>query len=252
VVAWRHTASKQGRDVSFPCFLLKRSDCSEGWPGRAGGLKFCLQGFVGQANKKLAACESVYRGRPGCIPDSNRVSRPRWWVATVFRCRSLRRSVSCSYRFFFYRALFFGARSPSTIVTTVAVGAVVGDVEPGAFEDNSRGRKHTPYLATTLGTLLQGGIVEMLAALKMQPTGQACIVVYGHDDTSPSFDNGMMGDHCGISNVYYLLLALTWMVLGLTSSALGRVRINTPFWNSAVALSATTVLGREREREKTP
>jgi hypothetical protein len=85
----------------------------------------------------------------------------------------------------FLGSLLFGTRSPYTI-PTITTGAVVGDVEPGAFEDNGWRRKHAPYLATTLGALLQRGIAEMLAALKMYAAGQTFVFVHRHDDTSSS------------------------------------------------------------------
>ena len=85
--------------------------------------------------------------------------------------------------FLFRGSLLFGPRSLSTVMAITA-GAVVGDVEPRAIEDNGRGRKHAPYLAVTVWALLQRRIVEMLAALKMHPTGQTFVFVHGHDDTS--------------------------------------------------------------------
>ena len=54
----------------------------------------------------------------------------------------------------------------------VTTGTVVGDVEPRAVEDDGRGRKHTTHPAVTVWALLQRWIAEMLAALKMHPTGQ--------------------------------------------------------------------------------
>ena len=47
-------------------------------------------------------------------------------------------------------------------------------------------------------------------------------------------------------------LAFTVIVLGLTSSAFGRVMINTPASNSAFALSGITIVGREMLRSKIP
>ena len=77
----------------------------------------------------------------------------------------------------------------SSLSTTPAVTAraVVGDVEPGAFEDDGRGRKHAAYLSVTVRASLQRRIAEMLATLKMQPTGQTFVFVHRHDDTSSSF-----------------------------------------------------------------
>ena len=72
--------------------------------------------------------------------------------------------------FLFRGSLLFGTRSPSTIMAVTA-GAVAGDVEPRAIEDDGRGRKHAPHLAVTVRALLQRRVTEMLAALKMQPTG---------------------------------------------------------------------------------
>jgi hypothetical protein len=82
-----------------------------------------------------------------------------------------------------YRAFSLGL-ALSTIAAVTA-GAVVGDVEPRAIEDDGWGRKHTPYLAVTVRALLQRRVAEMLAALKMQPTGQTFLFVHGHDDTPP-------------------------------------------------------------------
>ncbi len=46
--------------------------------------------------------------------------------------------------------------------------------------------------------------------------------------------------------------ALTVIVFGRTSSALGRVMVKMPFSNSALALSATTAVGRMMLRSKAP
>jgi hypothetical protein len=47
-------------------------------------------------------------------------------------------------------------------------------------------------------------------------------------------------------------LALRVMVFGLSSSALGSVKVRMPFSKSALALSVTTTVGRGRVREKLP
>ena len=57
--------------------------------------------------------------------------------------------------------------------------------------------------------------------------------------------------------VYSLLvslpyLPLTLMILGLASSALGMVRVSTPFWHLASALSASTGTGRVTDRLNAP
>ena len=72
----------------------------------------------------------------------------------------------------------------------VTAGAVVGDVEPRALEDDGRKRKYAAYLAVTVRASLQRRIAEMLTALKMHATGQTFVFVYGHDDTSPSVVDG--------------------------------------------------------------
>jgi hypothetical protein len=87
-------------------------------------------------------------------------------------------------------SLLFGTRSPSTTIMAITAGAVVGDVEPRAIEDDGRGRKHAAHLAVTVWALLQRWIVEMLATLKMHTTGHTFVFVHGHDNTSPSlFDD---------------------------------------------------------------
>ncbi len=88
----------------------------------------------------------------------------------------------------FLGSLLSGTRSPSTIMAVTA-GAVVGDVEPRAIEDDGRGRKHAAHLVVTVRALLQRRIAEMLATLKMQPTGQtfSLVLTYGDVSTSPRF-----------------------------------------------------------------
>lgn len=47
-------------------------------------------------------------------------------------------------------------------------------------------------------------------------------------------------------------LAFTVIILGLTSSAFGRLMVRMPFSNSALALSPTTMVGRAKARSKAP
>jgi hypothetical protein len=107
-------------------------------------------------------------------PDRHGVPcKARWHLALLFsKSKEKAANLSLVGGFLFLGSLLFGTRSPSTVVTAITAGAVVGDVEPRAIEDDGWRRKQAAHLAVTVWTLLQRRIAEMSATLKMQPTGQ--------------------------------------------------------------------------------
>lgn len=129
--------------------------------------------------------------------------------------------------------------------------AVIGNIKAADFENHGRSGVNParPAMTGRAGNFCRR-TVEGQILLENLSADRAGKIVTGH-----GFFLDTRAQRPGSAGAVPLLenyFALTVMVRGLTSSALGSVMVRTPFSNSALALSATISVGRLTVRSKAP